>query len=114
MTGDRVAKTTDGIGEIDGARSGVLAGTGDRVVRTIEHPGLPAADERHDQNGPISRGSREPSGQLMAEKRPVQVAGMLLEGRVLSERYRPQDGTDTVSPTATADRALRSAATAER
>ena len=88
--------------------------TGDRVVKTIEHPGLPAADERHDQNGPISRGSREPSGQLMAEKLPVQVAGMLLEGQVPSEQYRPQDGTDTGSPSATPDRAPWSAVTAER
>ena len=107
-------ETTEEIEEIDGARSGVPAVTGDRVAKTIEHPGLPAADESPDQNGLISKGFREPSGQLMAEKPPVQVAGMLLEGQVPSEQYRPQDGTDTGSPTATADRAPRSAATAER
>ena len=102
------------IGEIEGAKSEIPAARGDRVVRTIEHPDLPAAVERHGQNGPISRDSQEPLERLMAEKLPVQVAGALLEDRVLSEQYRPQDGTDTVSPTATADRALRSAATAER
>ena len=107
-------ETTEEIGEIDGARSGVPAVTGDRVVKTIEHPGLPAADESHDQNGLISKGFQEPSGQLTVEKRPARAAGMLLEGQVPSEQYRPQDGTDTGSPTATADRAPRSAATVER
>ena len=114
MTGDRVVKTTGEIGEIDGARSGAPAVTGDRVVKTSEHLGHRAADESHDQNGLISEGFQEPSGQLTVEKRPARAAGMLLEGQVPSEQYRPQDGTDTGSPTATADRAPRSAATAER
>ena len=72
------------------------------------------ADESRDQNDLISEGFQGPSGQLMAEKPPVQVAGMLLEDQVPSELYKLQDGTDTGSPTATADRAPRSAATVER
>ena len=50
----------------------------------------------------------------MAEKLLVQAAGMLLEDQVPSELYKLQDGTDTGSPTATADKAPRSAVTAER
>ena len=102
------------IGEIEGAKSEVPAARGDRAVRMIEHPGLPAADESPDQNGQISKDFQGPSGRPMAGRPPVQVAGMLLVGRVVIELYKLQDGTDTGSPTATADRAPRSAATAER
>ena len=101
-------------GEIDGARSEVPAVRDDRVVKTIEHPAPRAADEKPDRNGLTSEGFRGPSGLPMAEKPPVQAAGMLLEDQVPSELYKLQDGTDTGSPTATADRAPRSAATAER
>ena len=102
------------IGEIDGARSEVPAVTDDRVVKTIEHPALRAADENPDRNGLTSKGFQGPSGLLMAEKPPVQAAGMLLEDQVPSELYKLQDGTDTGSLSATADKAPWSAVTAER
>ena len=107
-------EVTGEIVEIDGAKSEVPAVRDDRAVKEIEHSAQRAADENPDRNGLTSKGSQGPSGLPMAEKLPVQAAGMLLEDQVPSELYKLQDGTDTGSPTATADRAPRSAATVER
>ena len=108
-TGDRVVK----IGT-DAAKSGAPTATDDRVMKRSERLGRQEAVESRDQNGLTSEGFRGPSGLPMAEKPPVQAAGMLLEDQVPSELYKLQDGTDTGSLSATADQAPWSAVTAER